>query len=193
MIMDLGGSDHLITTITSEKNTKTKITHVKSESFWYRFHQILTLSMFVAHTLVSAILVLMMVSSIFFKRFYSICSTQSDFSFTIFTAVNITLAGLFYFNWDKAKEMDIVLLKRTRNLVVILVLTAPLMYVGLWMPQICCRGERDHVSALDAVLYYIGFTVVEGCFLCTYFSMYYKHVVNKALFTRPYDTGLRLE
>lgn len=144
------------------------------------------------HSVFSVVLAMMVFMTIFSAETYTVCKKYSEISIGIYLLINAGFAIIFFTNYRNAKEMDILLLRKTRNILGVSVVLAPLMYIGILTPSVICKSVPAYDEMIVHTHTLVLHLMIESGVLGLYFWFYLRHVTQKELFTRPYNTGITI-
>lgn len=159
---------------------------------WYKAHTFLMTLLLILHSTFSLVLSIMILFTILSSATYTVCGKYSEFSIVSYFLLNLSFGVLYFMNLKNAKEMDIALLKKSRNLLFLGFVISPILFIGAFAPKLICGDKQNRQNVIISTSKIVAHLMIEFFFVGIYFAFYLRHVAKKEIFTRPYDTGIKI-
>ena len=131
------------------------------------------------HAFVASISTILIAGTLTAPEYLNICRHNSEVSLAFYLALNLLICYLSYINFVKASEMDTILLEKSRNILFMLALMAPVCFLGLFMHGFGCpvkQNFRTNIVTVSAEVFHLFF---EGITLGIYFWVYLRNVLSQ--------------
>ena len=144
------------------------------------------------HAVASIYLFASLVGTAFHVAGLSVCGHYSEPSLILLLVYNMVLMILYLSNFKFAGDFDLHIVKKTRLIMFLLMITSLLLLVSPFLPGLFCKyNDFTRIAATKGVAFF--FLVVTECLVGTcYFIRYEKFKVHKEIYSKPIDTSLTL-
>lgn len=153
------------------------------------------LGLLVIHGLVCLYLMAELLCTAFHESVLSVCGHYGESTLLLFLLANLLLTLVYYINYKLGNAPELNILKRTRFLFFLLILSSPVYLATPFFPGIFCRYTEFSRSALGSALSCFSLVLIESFAAVVYFIRYDRYIIHKELFPSSVgnaDTSLRL-
>lgn len=151
------------------------------------------LGFLIFHSLTCLYLMVELLCTAFHEPAMSVCGHYGESTLLLYLLFNLLQTMIYYINYKLDNSPELNILKRTRFLFFLLIITSPIFLATPFFPGIFCRYTEFSKSALGSALSCFSMVLLESFIAVVYFIRYDRYIIHKELFpTAGTDTSLKL-